>query len=79
MLTIKSMDDQTIRAVMSAMGKRGGSKGGKKRWADKTPEERSAAMKKISKLGTEARWGSKPTKKTATKKSTAKKASRKKA
>ena len=75
MLALKSMDDQTIRAVMSAMGKRGGSKGGKKRWANLTPEERSAAMKKISKLGTEARWG----KKSATKKATAKKSPRKKA
>ena len=42
-----------ISRLMTAMGRRGGKKGGKSRWSGVSAEERSAALSKAAK----ARWG----------------------
>ena len=42
-----------ISRLMTAMGRRGGKKGGKNRWSGVSTEERSAALSKAAK----ARWG----------------------
>jgi len=37
-----------MSAYFGAIGRKGGKKGGKARWKDTTPEERSAAMKELA-------------------------------
>ncbi len=47
------LSDSDISRVMAAMGRRGGKKGGKNRWANVSSKERSEALSAAAK----ARWG----------------------
>lgn len=49
----KVLRDEIMRDYFSELGKRGGPKGGKARWKDKSPEERSEFARKVA----QARWG----------------------
>jgi hypothetical protein len=62
------MDKATISAVMAAMGRKGGIKGGKRSMETMTPEERSARAKKASLAGAAARAAKAAAKKAAAKK-----------
>ena len=57
----ESVHTEIIRQVMSEMGKRGGSKGGKMRLVTLTPERRS----EIASLAAKKRWAKKSNKKKA--------------
>jgi len=51
--TPQRLTKSAVSRFMAAMGRRGGKKGGKNRWAGVSPEERSKALSAAAK----ARWG----------------------